>query len=193
MVDFLSDEFWNERYQKNETGWDLNEISAPIKSYFDKIDNRELKILIPGCGRAHEAEYLYRKGFKNVHILDFATQAIEDFKKRVPDFPDSNIYIGDFFQHEGKYDVIIEQTLFCAIDPKLRKDYAQKMYSSLNEGGLVVGVLFGVEMHDGPPFGGSKKEYHEYFDGLFKNVIIEDCYNSIKPRMGRELFIRLRK
>ena len=54
--------FWNERYSTNQTGWDLKGPSTPLKEYIDQITNKNIKILIPGCGNAYEAEYLLEKG-----------------------------------------------------------------------------------------------------------------------------------
>ncbi len=189
----LSKEYWKERYQKKETGWDLGEVSPPIKAYFDKIENKELKILIPGCGNGYEGRYLFNKGFKNVHLLDFASEPLETFLLNTPSFPQGNLHNEDFFRHKGKYDIIVEQTLFCAIDPSLRRNYAEHLSSLLKRGGKVVGLLFNRDFTGGPPFGGNKEEYLTYFSPYFKKVKMEECYNSIPPRNGSELFIQLEK
>ncbi len=65
----MSKEFWENRWQTNKTGWDLGEISPPLLNYINQLTNKELKILIPGCGNAYEAEYLYANGFKNTFIV----------------------------------------------------------------------------------------------------------------------------
>jgi hypothetical protein len=62
----LDQTYWNNQYQANATGWDLGQVSPPIKTYIDTIENKEVKILIPGCGNAYEAEYLIQQG---LHIL----------------------------------------------------------------------------------------------------------------------------
>jgi methyl halide transferase len=193
MPEFLSDQFWNNRYCDQTTGWDLGEVSPPIKAYVDQLMNKDLKILIPGCGHAYEAEYLFKQGFKNVFVLDFATMAIENFKKRVPDFPEEQMIIGDFFKQNDAYDLIIEQTLFCAIDPGLRAKYAQKCADLLCKNGKLVGLFFDREFEGGPPFGGNKEEYYSYFKDYFKRISFEKCYNSIGPRSGSELFAILEK
>lgn len=189
----LSKEYWKERYQKKETGWDLGEVSPPIKAYFDKIENKEIKILIPGCGNGYEGRYLFNKGFINVHLLDFASEPLETFFLNTPSFPQGNLHNEDFFRHKGKYDIIVEQTLFCAIDPKLRIDYAQHLRSLLNDGGKVIGLLFNRDFPSGPPFGGTKNEYVTYFTPNFSRIKMDNCYNSIAPRKGSELFIQLDK
>ena len=88
---FMSEEFWNDRWKQNKTGWDLGEVSPSLKSYFDQIKDKELKILIPGCGNAYEAEYLFENGFTNVFIIEISKQAILSFSKRCPLFPIQNI------------------------------------------------------------------------------------------------------
>ena len=193
MEEHLSKEFWSEKYQLDSTGWDVGEISRPIKEYFDQVADKSLRILIPGCGNGYEAEYLYKLGFKNVHVLDFASEPLMNLKNRVQNFPVENIYCNDFFKHEGDYDIIIEQTLFCALDPKLREKYAENCDRLLTTEGMIVGLLFTFELNEGPPYGGSKTEYLNYFQEKFTSIKMDECYNSIEPREGRELFVRIRK
>lgn len=190
----LNADFWNQRYQNKDTGWDMGEISPPLKEYFDKLSDKNTCILIPGAGNSYEGEYLIKQGFTNVTILDYAPEAIENFKERVPENKKAKLICGDFFKHEGSYDLIIEQTFFCAIDPSLRTAYASKMPQLLKPNGKLVGLLFiQVPDSDGPPFGGSKSEYENLFSDKFVIEQMESCQNSIKPRAGRELFMILSK
>jgi len=190
----LDRDFWNSRYASGEMGWDVGEPSRPLKEFIDTLTDPDLRILIPGCGSAHEAQYLWEKGFRNVHLIDIAPLALESFAERVPDFPKENLICGDFFSHEGQYDLILEQTFFCAIDPSLRERYAHQVHRLLVDGGELAGVMFGVPMNDDkPPYGGSKEAYLEYFSPLFSEVSMEPCMNSIVPRMGSELWVHMTK
>lgn len=190
----LDKSFWQSRWENAETGWDIGYPSTPLVEYFDKLDNKDIKILIPGCGNAYEGEYLIKKGFKNTFLIDIAPLAFESLKKRFPDFPDENLILGDFFEHEETYDLIVEQTFFCAINPNLRKAYAEKIHSLLKKKGKLMGVLFNDPLfEDHPPFGGNKAEYLGYFEDLFTIRHFAAAKNSIKPRANRELFIELVK
>lgn len=189
----LSSEYWNKRYQDSEVPWDLKTVSSPIKAYIDQLKYKTISILIPGCGNGYEGEYLLQQGFTNIHLLDFANEPIESFQRRNSDFPKENLHIGDFFKHEGKYDLIFEQTLFCAINPDLRPEYAKKSSELLKSKGKIVGVMFNRVFENGPPFGGNKEEYLNYFNPYFSNIYMEKCYNSISARQGSELFIKLEK
>ncbi|QXP59260.1 SAM-dependent methyltransferase [Olleya sp. HaHaR_3_96] len=190
----LNADFWDNRYQSNDIGWDLGTISPPLQAYFDQLTNLDLKILIPGGGNSYEAEYLYNKGFKNVFVVDLSKTALDNLKIRVSDFPSSNLILDNFFDLDMTFDLIIEQTFFCAINPSLRLAYAKKASEILNTKGKVVGLLFDATLNTThPPFGGSKKEYLDYFIPYFDIRIMEDAYNSIKPRAGRELFFIIQK
>jgi len=89
--------------------------------------------------------------------------------------------------------LILEQTFFCALNPDLRTKYVQKMSELLSKDGKLVGLLFGVEFPNNPPFGGSKEEYLTLFSSKFKINLLEPCHNSAKPRMGSELFFNFLK
>jgi len=186
--------FWSQRYRANETGWDLGGVSPPIKAYIDQLERKDLSILIPGAGNSYEAAYLFEQGFKDVFVLDFAMEPLSNFKKRVPDFPDSRLIQQDFFDHKGQYDLILEQTFFCALDPSLRVNYIDQMKDLLKPGGKLAGLLFDFQLSsEGPPFGGSEDAYTIDFKKRFNLKTIAPCYNSVKPRLGKELFIIFEK
>ncbi len=186
--------FWDNRYQEQNMGWDIGHISPPIKAYIDQLEDRSIHILIPGCGNAYEGQYLFEQGFTHTHLIDLSPTALANFAERVEGFPEAQLICEDFFQHEGQYDLIIEQTFFCAIHPSLRAAYAQQMHRLLKPGGKLVGLLFNDPLHDDrPPFGGTPLEYLGYFQPHFDTIYMKEAYNSIEPRMGRELFINLQK
>ena len=187
-------QFWDSLYQTNLMGWDLGIVSPPLKAYIDQLENKNLRILIPGCGNTYEAEYLLQKGFTNVTLIDIAPTLVNKLKNKFRENPNINIVLGDFFEHSGEYDLILEQTFFCAINPNLRTHYRDKMYALLSVNGKLAGLLFDkVFEKEGPPFGGSKEEYTQLFKTHFEFLVVDKCYNSVVPRMGNELFVVLKK
>ncbi len=187
----LSEDFWDQRYKHEDTGWDLGEISPPLKAYFDQLTNKELKILIPGGGNSHEAEYLHTHGFLNVYVVDVSKTALDNIKRRVPSFPLSHLIHKNFFDLDMLFDLIIEQTFFCALNPNLRPAYTKKMSDLLYKEGKILGLLFDDLLNtDKPPFGGSKTEYLEYFKPDFTVLLMEHSYNSHPLRTGKELFFK---
>lgn len=192
-VESLDQEFWNSKYENNLTGWDLGMVSPPIKEYIDQIEDKHLRILIPGAGNAYEADYLIKNGFTDVTVIDIAPRLIQKLKEEYKDNSNIRLIHGDFFEHEGAYDLIIEQTFFCAIHPSLRPKYVEKMKSLLSKDGKLCGLLFNREFVGGPPFQGNKEEYMNLMEGNLKIETMEKCYNSHSARADTELWINLKK
>jgi len=190
----LNKEYWTERYSQNNIPWDAGVITTPIKEYVNQLTNKDLKILIPGVGNGHELNYLYTNGFKNVYGLDISEEPIANFKNTNPDFPEDQLIVCDFFKHDNEYDLIIEQTFFCALNTELRPLYVAKMNDLLKKNGKLAGVLFSFPLTEqGPPFGGSVEEYQALFSDSFLLKALQPCNNSIKPRENNELFIIFNK
>lgn len=190
----LDETFWSERYLSGQTGWDIGYVSTPLKEYIDQLSNKELKILIPGGGNSYEAEYLFNNGFNNVFVVDISSIPLKNLAERVPSFPQKNLLHRNFFELKGTFDLILEQTFFCALEPPLREDYVNKMYELLKPGGKLAGLLFNIPLNnDKPPYGGNKVEYNSLFSEKFKIEKMETAYNSIPPRAGNELFFILVK
>lgn len=188
----LDEIFWNDKYISGEMGWDVGHVSTPLKEYIDQLTDKNIRILIPGGGNSYEAEYLFNQGFKNVGVVDISSIPLRNLKKRVPSFPQENLIHKDFFQVKGHYDLILEQTFFCALHPSLREDYARQMVQLLKPSGKLVGLLFNIPLNeDKPPYGGNLDAYRKLFSKYFKIEKMEPAYNSIPPRAGNEVFISL--
>jgi methyl halide transferase len=193
----LNSDYWNNRYLENKTGWDIGYASPEIVKFAEKITDKEIAILIPGCGNAYEAEALLNLGFKNVTLVDFADTVVKSAQHKFS----NQINLGsikviqeDFFSHDAKYDLIIEQTFFCALNPELRPNYAKKMAQLLKPKGMLAGLFFNFPLTaEGPPFGGSLDEYKSYFEPFFNTIQFNVAQNSIEPRAGKELFAILEK
>lgn len=184
-------EYWDDLYTSKQTGWDIGYPSTPLKTYIDQLTSKDLSILIPGCGHGYEAEYLLQQGFTQVTVVDISPILTDRLAAKFRDYDGKQLTIitANFFELAGQYDLILEQTFFCALPPDLRPDYVQQMHKLLKPGGKLVGVLFDRTFEGGPPFGGSRAEYEALFTKFFKLKVLAHCYNSIKPRAGAELFI----
>ena len=111
-----------------------------MKVYIDQLTNTGVRILIIGSGNTFKADYLLQKGFTNINVIDIAPTLIAQLKEKY--LGNTNIILGDFFKHKGEYELVLEQTFFCAINPSLRKNYVAKMKELIFLNGKLVGVLF---------------------------------------------------
>lgn len=195
MPQQLDEQFWNERYLTHNTGWDIGYISTPLQQYLAQYHNKHASILIPGCGNAYEAAYLLQSGFTQVTVVDISQYAIDAITRRLQPYVDNALTVvhADFFDLSGQYDLIVEQTFFCALHPSLRQQYAVHMHELLKPGGKLMGLFFNRTFDVSPPFGGSIAVYQNLFEPLFKIKKMEPCYNSIAARAHTELFVVLQK
>lgn len=190
----LDQHYWNKQWESGTTGWDIGYASPAITRYLQQYHDKDAAILIPGCGNAYEAQYLLDNDFTNVTLIDIAPKAVEVLRDKFGQKSAVKVVHEDLFQHEGNYDLIIEQTFLCAIPPSMRERYASKMASLLNANGRIIGVLFDrVFEQKGPPFGGHTSEYQLIFEPHFHIRTMDPCYNSIAPRANTEVFINLVK
>lgn len=191
--------YWQARYATpGRAGWDAGRATPPLRAYFDQLPvAQQPRVLIPGAGRAYEAEYLHGLGFRHVVVADFAPEPLAALLARVPDFPKENLWQTDFFALDlpDSFDLLIEQTFVSALHPSQRPAYAAQCAHLLRPGGRLVGLLFDRDFAGAtePPFGGSREEYAAYFAPYFEFVHFETAYNSLPARAGHELFICLQK
>ncbi len=194
MANHLSEQFWEEKYASGQTGWDMGVVSPPLSTYVDQWKSKSSAILIPGCGNAYEALYLARNGFRNVTVADIATAPLRNLREKLESERLNSVRLvhANFFDLEGRFDLMLEQTFFCAINPALRARYVRKAAQLLAPGGVLAGVLFATHFADeGPPYGGTEQEYRRLFSERFSIDTMAPCHNSHPKRLGNELFVRM--
>lgn len=191
MTNLLDKSFWDQRWQNEQTGWDLGAPAPALIQFFDHHQlPKNTRILIPGCGNAWEAGALADRGYKNITLCDISPTLCAKLQDRYADNPEIHIICADFFSLSGPFDLVIEQTFFCALQPDLRNDYAKQMAAIIKPGGLLAGLWFSVEFpFDGPPFGGNPHDYIRLLENEFEIIEAGPSYDSVKPRQGNEWFI----
>ncbi|MFT5337609.1 MAG: SAM-dependent methyltransferase [Sphingobacteriales bacterium] len=185
----FSQEYWSKRYKATDTPWQLKEVSPAFVQWFSKVQPpKDTRILIPGAGGGHEAIWLEQQGYTNIVVLDWAPEVIQAQKKNHPNSTVSWI-CGDFFAESQKFDLILEQTFFCALPPAMRKAYFQKMGELLASKGKLIGVFFKQISAGGPPFHCSEDDLLFGLSEVFEEVKIVGCEYSIAPRLGNEWWV----
>ena len=184
-----SPEYWEHRYAHADIPWDIGYPSPALMHYALQWP-KDTRIIIPGSGLAWEAQALHEAGFTCVYLCDWAPSAFQPLLSRCPDFPRGHLLVQDFFVLEGSFDLLLEQTFFCAILPSQRREYVSQAFRMLQPHGTLAGVLFDRSFPDpGPPFGGNREAYRDLFSQKFDLITLEANTLSIPPRMGTELFL----
>lgn len=180
--------YWEQRYATGQTGWDIGHVSAPLRQIIDALPDKQLRILVPGAGNGYEVRYLHACGFTDVTVIDLAATPLAQLAASLPERSNIRLLQADYFDHDGQYDVQLEQTFFCALAPRLRPAYVRHAHRLLVPGGQLRGVLFDRTFDQpGPPFGGSADEYRELFAPCFELRTLIPCDHSEGKR--QELLI----
>lgn len=189
MSDALNAQFWNNRYESNDTPWDFGGVPSELKAYLKKHPKGG-KVLIPGCGSGYEAQAFAEAGY-DVTAVDLSAVAVARTKARLDPAQARHVYEGDFFVAKfapASFDVVYERTFLCAIRPELRPTYRDSVARLLKPGGAFIGYFYyqKTDPVGGPPFGLAWGESDLLFARHF--LLLKDIPSpdAIGPFVGRE-------
>lgn len=194
----LSDsEFWTDIYtSEGNPGWDLGAPAVAFTDMIQRIKLPKCRVLVLGCGSGHDAALFAQAGHV-VTAVDFSEGAIQKAKSLYGHLQNIAFVQQDIFTlpHEWNetFDVIVEHTCFCAIDPNRRKEMVKLWRRLLHEEGQLMGVFFAMLKRAGPPYGSSEWEIRELLKNSFHFLFWGRWRQSIPRREGRELFILAKK
>jgi len=143
-------EFWQERFEKKETGWDRGAVSPQLIAWLDANELAPCRIAVPGCGSGWEVAELVKRGF-DVVAIDYTAAAIERThahllsKGLTAEVIQANVLN---FQPAEPFDAIYEQTCLCAIHPDHWAEYAGQLRRWLKPEGMLFAAF--MQMVRGP-------------------------------------------
>jgi SAM-dependent methyltransferase len=178
---------WDELYRRRETPWENGRAHPGLIDFLGENGLLGGEILVPGCGSGHDVRALSAKG-NHVLGVDIASRAIAKARKAQP-IGREEYLLADLFQlpatFDQRFDWVFEHTCFCAIDPKLRKNYVDTIVRLLKPGGGLLAIFFINPDHveEGPPFGVSKAELEQFFGPYFE---VEEEWVPARTHPGRE-------
>lgn len=191
--DVSRDGFWQDLYNaESPPPWDLAGPHPAFEPILPQIKIVKSRVVNFGCGKGHDAAFMAKKG----HIVtgvDWSPSAIDEAKKLYGDIPNLTLQQGDVFKTNITADVVLEHTLFCAIDPAKRKELILKWHKTLDVGGYLLGVFFVFPRRNGPPYGSSEWELRSLLEKYFRLLYWKRWEHSPERRKGTELVIFAQK
>lgn len=189
---------WEQRYRLGDTPWDKGVATPVLDEVFARIAFGP-RVLVPGCGKGHDVRCIAaRHPTADVLGLDLAPSAITACKS-FPKAGRERYATGDFLALEetlrAAFDTLWEHTLFCAIDPAMRRAYAASARDALVPAGLLAAVFYMDPDHGdgGPPYPATSAELDALFGSHFA-IVAEWVPRSAFPgREGRELVRLMRR
>ncbi|MBI4616089.1 MAG: methyltransferase domain-containing protein [Planctomycetes bacterium] len=172
----LTPEGWGSRYRAEDTPWDLGRPAPGLLSLLDEGVLAPCRVLVPGCGRGHDALLLADRGF-DVVALDYAPEAIRLAEDLAATRGESRVrfLVQDFlcFEAAEPFDLLWEHTCFPALHSSLRQGYARAIARLVRPGGILAGVFFVGSSPGGPPFEATTEEIEALLSPAFEKLAWE--------------------
>jgi SAM-dependent methyltransferase len=184
---------WDERWVAKDTPWDLAAPSPPLaRALRDGLVTPPGRALVLGCGAGHDARAVAAAGFDAVGV-DFSPTAVAlareiAARERSP----ARFEQADAFAlppHLLGADLVVEHTLFCAVDPSHRDRYVDAVAAALRPGGRLLALFWLIRTETGPPFGASEPEIRHRFERLFRFAHVERPADSAPSRPNEMLCV----
>ena len=130
-------EFWQQRFEKNETGRDRGSPSPQLLAWLDSGELQPCRLAVPGCGSGWEVAELAQRGFE-VTGIDYTAAAVEKTRALLHGRAlKAEIIQADVLNYQPTqlFDGIYEQTCLCAIHPDHWFQYANQLRNWLKPAG----------------------------------------------------------
>lgn len=164
--------------------WDNGGVQPLLRYYVESgrlglpEGRRDVKVLVPGCGKGYDAIYFASLGYQSVG-MDISPEGIRLAGDRAKAVEGVTFKCADFFKEEEKFDIVYDYTFFCALGLDKREEYAKRMKSIIKPGGLLITLVFPIKeelvdgVEQGPPFGYNPELYKDLLGDDFKCVMDE--------------------
>jgi SAM-dependent methyltransferase len=191
----MSETDWEGRYQCGDMPWEKGEASPGLVDWL--AAHPELprgSVCVPGCGFGHDVRAWAKAGFE-AWGFDLAPSAVTQGQERTRTAGlVARFHRADFLADPPprQFDWLFEHTLYCAIDPKRRDEYAQAVSRWLRPDGQFLAVHYLIPDTDGPPFGTTREEVVKRFSPHFE-LMEEWVPRSYPNRTGLEWMVWWRR
>jgi SAM-dependent methyltransferase len=188
-LDWTRADSWDAMFRKGDKPWDLEGPSRTLvllEAQARGPGRRSGRALIPGCGEGNDALEFAGLGY-SVTAADWSGQALRQLAQRAKGLQlEIATLEGDFFALKlapASFDLWVEHTFFCAIDPSRRAEYVRTAAAALKPGADLLGNFFvsrepltRLSLSDdgrGPPFLTHEPELRSHFERDFEILSLE--------------------
>lgn len=162
---------WEARYERGDIPWDLGLAPPCLEDLLLRLGPTPLRVLVPGAGYGHDALAWAQAGHL-VTAIDIAPSAVARLRALAGDagltVEAREIDLFDLpAEMQDAFDIVWEQTCFCAIPPAQRAAYVRAMAGALRADGVLHGLFWNHGMAEGPPWNISEAEVRSVFTQAF--------------------------
>ena len=184
--------FWDACYRNFQNGWELDDAAPAFKDMVPRLKLQKSRVLVLGCGSGNDAALFAEEGHI-VTAVDFSEEALDRAKKKYGHLQNIKWVKADAFhlpkEFVGAFDILVEHTFYCAIDPSKRQELVQVWKRCLIDKGFLLGVFFVMDYKKAPPYGGLEWEVRERLKKDFHFIFWGRLKDSVQNRLGKELLV----
>ncbi|KTD63893.1 thiopurine S-methyltransferase [Legionella spiritensis] len=183
----MDKEYWQQRWQCNEIGFNQSQPNPLMQRYFPKLNlNPGDCVFVPLCGKSIDMIWLAGQGYKVVGV-ELSEQACKAFfndnkiRFKVTEMNGFSVYksdemtlfAGDFFKINknllDKIDAVYDRAALIALPQELRKPYSEQLAKLLEPDAKVLLITTSYDQQEmqGPPFSINQIEVNELFKTNF--------------------------
>lgn len=180
--------YWQARWEKDKTGWHMQQVYPHLKTYWHKLGLKEgATVLVPLCGKSLDLLWLKERNLEVIGV-ELSEKAAEIFfdkhelpyqKKKYGNFThfrseNLSIWNGDFFKLKPDalptVDAIYDKAAMIALPPERREVYARHILGFCHSQSQILMNTFEYPQEEmlGPPFSVPEKEIKHYYGKYFK-------------------------
>jgi SAM-dependent methyltransferase len=185
-------EFWDLRYAADFTPWDAHGVPRRLREYVDSHPAR--RVLVPGCGSAHDVRFLAGRGWEVLGI-DFSAEAVLAARALLGAHAD-RVAQADFFAPlaDAPFEVVYERAFLCALPRRQWRAWGARVADLVERGGELAGFFFFDAGDRGPPFPlHGEAELRALLEPAFERVEDSAVPDSLPVFDGRERWQRWRR
>ena len=179
-------EFWQERWERGETGFHQGEINPYLRRYWPQLQIPAGScVLVPLCGKSLDLLWLHDQGCRVVGV-ELSRLAVEAFFQEAGLVPqvsscdalqryaagDIEVFCGDFFaltpDDVPDLAAVYDRASLIALPPELRSRYVRHLAGLMGNSarGLLISMDYPQAQMPGPPFAVAEAEVHRLYEGL---------------------------
>jgi SAM-dependent methyltransferase len=196
--------FWEHYYHEPEIPWDLGAAAPPLVHWLENNptcfqQHAIVKVVVLGAGAGHDAALFTQPNglSKNSTVtgLDYAPSAIQMATKRYGKIPNLQFEQADCLNLTNgplaaslhhTFDLAIEHTFFCAIQPEQRDAYIENLCFVLKPKGYFLGLFWNHGGPGGPPFDTTPEAIQQHFAPHFHLLTLDQATGSHPRRQNKE-------
>ena len=118
MTQYGKEDYWDDRYQKDEEPFDWLQRYAALQLIIEREVKPEFSILNVGCGNSRLSEEMYDDGYTNIVNIDFSGVVIkqmQEFYKDKYQMPFKRMNVLNMEFEAGAFDAVIDKGTFDSI------------------------------------------------------------------------------